>query len=198
MDEENFKKSYALIIGINRIAYEMFENYLAFHSIRYNNNIDVRYRLPTAMYMLMKNHYHIYVIEASKIIPPGQNHFLLNKALNLIEKESIFKNKAVLLKRKLNQNKSLFIKISKARNTIFAHLDEKFGSYKSEIDYSELNNLNELIKEIIHFLNESIKLRPEFDYRNFGETSISEFYDLVYTKITQTENSKSLNYQEWF
>lgn len=198
MAEENFKKLYALIVGINRIACEMFENYLAFHSIRFNNNIDVNYRLPTAMYMLMKNHYHIYVIEASKILHPGQNHFLLNKAINLIEKESIFKNKAVLLKRKLNQNKSLIIKISKARNTIFAHLDEEYGSYKSEINDAELDNLNELVKEIIHFLNESIKLSPEFDYRNFDETSISEFYDLVYTKIIQTEDGESLSSQESF
>ncbi|MEJ5092753.1 hypothetical protein GEO21_22175 [Sphingobacterium faecium] len=198
MNKEDFKKLYALIIGINKIAYEMFENYLAFYSIRFNNNKEVTYQLPIALCMLMKNHYHIYVIEASKILHSGKNYFLLNKALNLIEKDPILAEKAILLRRKLNLYKSLIHKISNARNTIFAHLDEKFGSYKSEIDHSELDKLNEFIKEIIHFLNESIKIQPEFDYRNFGQTSITEFYDFVYTKITQTDDGKSLNSQEWF
>lgn len=189
----NHDELHHLMIGINRIYYEAMQSHWAFYSIDWNNNRKADTRLPTALYMLLKAHYQVYVIEITKIlINNGNNFFLLNKALNSISSIPNFKLPARELRSELRLHNSTIEDLRKARNEIYAHLDEDYHSFKIAHNNIDTNKLHATIEKSIHFLNEAIKLKPGFDFRNFESPKITEYYDLVYKNIINTESSKSL------
>lgn len=182
-----------LIVGINRIANEVFHNYSAFNAILYNDNFNVENPVPIAILMLLKNHYQVYTIELSKIILSGENHFLLNKALNGIALNEKYSKSAREHKKLLNSKSKSINKIRSARNMVFAHLDQTYYEFKNKLTEKESDELHLAVKNVIDFLNSTIQLPKEYDYRHMPNTDIKEFYDLVFSEIINSNKVNSIN-----
>lgn len=184
MKPEDF---YQLVIGINRIFYEMHTNNLAYYSIEYSNARDhALEEMPYFMNMLQKNHHQTYIIEASKILVEGENHFLINKAVNYLKKIDD-SEKLVDLGRQLKRQKNVIAEIKAARNSIFAHLDENYLKFKNKLNNQSISDLNSLVQNIINYINDFIRLDPDLDYRNFPRLNIIENYDQIFYQLVNTK-----------
>lgn len=182
-----------MLIGINRICYEMEENHLAFYSIDWNNYREHTQPLPAALIMIQKNHYSSYIIELTKIVGGGDNHFLIEKSLNMLSRlYTDLSRECRELRKELQKHKNTIKLIKDARNNIYAHLDQNFFNYKNNLDNLVQGDLNNTIKKIIDYLNDKSNLKEEFRYNNWEKTNITTFYNLVYQNIINNNVSKDL------
>ncbi len=188
----NVKEYVDLILGINRIVYEVNHNHHAFYAIWHNENFDIEKPIPTSLMMLLKNHYQVYIIELSKIILPGQNHFHINIVLNAISENEKFKEKAKSIKKSLNNKKRSIQNIKMARNMIFAHTDKNFLDYKNSMTEKESDELLECLKDAVDFLNDTIKLDNGNNFRNMKDPKIFDFYNLIFQEIINSGKSDKL------
>ena len=176
-----------LLIGINRITFEVIENYAAFVEIIQNLIKHEEDPVPIPILMLLKNHFQIYIIESSKILLSGDNHFLINTALNHASRHLGKTEEVRELKKKLNELKEVKDQIKSARNKIFAHLDASFSTYYNNMDFNKLELLNNTVINCVNFLNDSMNLYPKNDYRFFKPTTIRNFYKLIFDEPNFTE-----------
>mgnify|MGYP000939937701 CR=1 FL=1 len=176
-----------LIIGINRIAHEVFQNFYAYNSILYNDYIEIEKQLPLNILMLLKNHYQVYIIELSKLISSGKNHFNINSALNGISDSKDFLKESRELKKGINQRSKSIKKVIELRNQIFAHLDKNYYSYKFDICINDLEDLHQSIESAIQFLNRTINLPKNLDYRYMESPKINDFYNSVFMQIINSK-----------
>ncbi|WP_312139495.1 hypothetical protein [Sphingobacterium sp.] len=197
MEIEKIKHNLKVIIGLNRVYVEMIENYWAFISINNNNMLDISKEIPTAMLMLMKNHYQIYIIEASKFLIRSNNHFDIRKPLNFLGNFPELREQCKSYKKRLSEFSELLEQIKYVRNSIFAHLDEEYYKFKNPICEVKTKELHELLHEIMVFINDSSLLIKEFDFREWPRPSIEAFYNEVFKKIVYQKDSKHLSHQKW-
>lgn len=187
------KNYFELVLGINRIAFEMLENHKAFVGIMNNNNFVGDRPIPIALMMLLKNHFQVYVIESSKILLPGKDqHFLIATALNTASSNPTLTNEARAFRKKLSALNPILVNLRTSRNKIFAHLDRTYLSYKNLMTDENVEKINETVQVCVNFLNESIGLPKEVDYRFMERGDIIAFYDFVFTEIVNTNCVKTL------
>ncbi|SEG62815.1 AbiU2 domain-containing protein [Sphingobacterium lactis] len=185
-----------LVLGINRIVFEAKHNYSAFCGIYYNDNFNVSLPIPTALLMLMKNHYHVYVMEISKLLSSGDNHFNINKALNGIRQNEKYREEAQQVKNEINMLKPAIDSIRATRNNIFAHLDQNYYNFKNSLTETQNSELNNVIFKAVDFLNSTLQLPEYVDYRKMQSPDSIAFYNLIFTELINTGKADNLPKQD--
>lgn len=180
------------LAGVNIIFSEAIDNFNAFETI--TKILKKRaVEVPTALLMLRKVHFEVYIIEIAKLLlNSSDNEFCINRVFNLFTNYFGMPVPEInSFRKEISENKEIINNIKKLRNNVFAHSDKDFLNFSGSGKYEHILEINDIILRSVKFLNGF----GHFEFNRYSDSlpsNIIDFYGLIDVKILDEKLPNSI------
>jgi|SRR5690606_34137012 len=176
------------LLTINRIFFEVNISLNSYYAINWNPNLTSDIELPPYLKFLGYLNYKNFVIEICKLVHRSSSEqYNLFDLLDELKNSVVFAINPEIVNGFLNSLSGMendyILDLRKARNKVYAHTDTDHKSIKMKMGHSKTQPIIDLLKEIIVYLNKSLKINPSYHFNSDHGFKVNEFYDQVITKV---------------